>query len=233
MPQHTQPCTNTQHFGNWRTCDKCARRRQNKIANRAEAIEKANGPLWFTRITPNENSGTAIRRLRAALLRQKISTSGIWTIETGEKYNHLHLNLITPQPSITPFHNIDIFTEPVTTSARAVAAYISKRSAAPSQSQYDGRLFGSWGQIGQFMPDRSTAPIIQAAALNDLIITPHTRQPVIYSFAPEHNPNPEPRLTREQYQELARKHLSALYAATERRPQDHLLSLPAGCAGTP
>lgn len=187
-------------------------------------MAKKFGQLYLTVTTPEENSGTAIRRLRASLLRKHIAEAGIWTIEKGEEFGHLHLNLLTPEPLKLFTPNASIHTERITTSPRAVASYIAKRSGAPTDSQFRGRLAGSWGQIGQFLTTKEAAPIAMAAAINDLLTTPHKRQQTAYFNSPNSNRAPEPILSKEEYQALARKHLSRLYAIVEQQQQKHFKS---------
>lgn len=207
--------------GRWRACEKCARIRQAKIADKAEAMGAQFGPLHLTVITPEENSGTAIRRLRASLLRKHIAQAGIWTIEKGEQFGLLHLNILTPEPRPFNLPHAAIHTEPITAPPRAVASYIAKKSGAPSEAQYNGRLAGSWGQIGQFLATKEAAPIVVAAAINDLITTPHTRKATTYFIGQHQENEPAPTLTKEEYQALARKHLAGLYAIVERQSQKH------------
>lgn len=221
MNENTRPCTPGQRCGNPRKCEFCARARQKKAADKAETMHQNHGQLYFSVITPHHNTGEEIRRLRASLLRKHIATTGIWSIEKGEQFNHLHINIITPAPRAITLPGADIHTERITTTPRAVASYILKKSGQPSHQQYQGRTFGTWGQIGQFLTTKEAAPIVQAAALNDLIATPHTRQPTHYFNTPSTNREQAPTLSKEQYQELARKHLAALYAVVTRQQQTH------------
>lgn len=217
MPHNTKPCRPGQLCRNWRACPTCAALRQAKTADKAEALHLKYGQLYLSVITPHQNNAIAIRRMRAALLRHSFAPAGIWTIETGEKFNHLHLNTITPYPTPPGLDDATIHTELIKTSPRAVAAYITKRIAAPSAAQYTGHLLGSWGQIGQYMTTSETEPVIQAAAINDLLSTPLTRMPYHFSFCPEANPNTEIILTPSEYKEIAKRNLSALYAAVQKQ----------------
>jgi len=213
MSHNTKNCTPAQRCKNWRICDHCAKIRQKKAADKAEELEKYAGQLFLTVITPEENTGTALRRARAAMLRKSIAGTGIWSIEKGEKHSRLHINIITPQPKIIEITGAQIHTEQIRTSARSTAAYITKPSAAPSLIQYDGRLLGSWGIIGELMLKREANPIIQAATINDLLKTENIRQPFHYSYCQEANPVFHPELTKQEYKQIAERHLAELYAA--------------------
>lgn len=211
MTHTTKNCTSKQRCGNWRICTHCAAIRQKKAADKAQALEQWAGPLFLSVITPEENTGTAIRRARAALLRKSIAKAGIWSIEIGEKHSRLHLNIITPQPKEIIIQHAAIHTERITTTARNVAAYITKQSAAPSTMQYDGRLLGTWGSAGEWLSAPQTTPVIQAASVNDLLKTPDHRQPYHFSYCPEANPNYRPELTKSEYKTIAESHLVELY----------------------
>jgi hypothetical protein len=213
-----ESCPNGQRCGKWRTCAKCAAHRQRKTADKAEAMARQHGALFLTVITPWQNQAEEIRRLRASLLRKEVAKAGIWTIETGEQFARLHLNLLTPIPQPCALTGADMHIERIVLSPRAVAAYITKQKGAPDPSQYSGHLVGSWGQIGQFMMTREAPPIIMGAAMNDLLATPDGPRQIHYSGLEIQPAEPRQELTRDQYQALARKHLSTLYAAIERKP---------------
>lgn len=213
---NTKQCEPGRRCGNWKTCDRCARIRQKRTADKAEAMSIKYGQLYLSVMTPHDNTATAMRRMRAALLRKQWAPAGIWTIETGEDFQHLHLNLITPEGLAPNMQGATIHQERITTTPRAIAAYITKRKGAPTEQQFDGRLLGTWGQIGQIMATEKAGPIIQAAALNDLIATPHTRQNTTYFHNTNADTTAPDTTTPEQYRDIARRHLSALYAAAHR-----------------
>jgi hypothetical protein len=146
---------------------------------------------------------------------------GIWSIEKGEQFGTMHINLITPEPKQITIPDASIHIERISTSPRAAAAYILKLEGQPTLQQYEGRTYGTWGQIGQYLTTKEAAPIVQAAAINDLIQTPHTRQQTVYYNTPNGQKKQEPELTKEQYQALARKHLSSLYDVVNRQQNKH------------
>lgn len=218
MPNNTTPCAPKQRCGNVRTCEHCARRRQQIAADKAQKMAFEHGQLWLSVFTPHQNQAQEIRRIRAALLRKGFANKGMWSVETGEKFGGLHLNTITTRPTFSQINNADTHIERIATTARAAAAYITKQKGMPSTTQFSGKLLGWWGQAGQFATTQDAPPIIQAAALNDLLDTPDGPRKFKFSGLEEQPLEPVPELSREQYQALARKHLAALYAASERRP---------------
>lgn len=148
----------------WRECDRCAAIRQAQIADIAEKLEQKYKELYLTTLKPSQNTQKAIEKLRSSFMRRCLAPAGIWTVETGEEYNGLHINLITPKPLPAKWRACETYTELLICTARDAAAYISKRSGAPSEKQYIGRTFGQWGQIGALLAEQKIAPAVAAAA---------------------------------------------------------------------
>lgn len=215
----------------WRTCARCARIRQAHIATLAET--RAAGPyITWACLDYDAAAKTAILRSRAFA-----GTGGLWTIEHGTKPGGrgLHVNLLIDRPDgpppdaadiarAAPKHNV--WAEPIARAdVRNVAAYISKRSQYPDPALYAGRLMGTWGHwrgpVDILATDTDAPPLAQAAALqttlqaSGAIETPPahdlpapTRRPrVVYSGLPT---APEPTLTKDQYRDIAAKHLGPL-----------------------
>lgn len=170
---------------------------------------------------PGENTAHAISKLRERLVRKKLAPAGIWTIETGSQFAGLHLNILAPASHLQAISQNTAYAEIVRTSSRAAAAYISKRTGMPSIQQYDGRLLGEWGTIAQhIMADTNTAAAAPQAALAELALMTETerlekaqgwfRVPGGYVKG---TPMPIER-TKEEYAEIAKRHLPRLYAIT-------------------
>lgn len=158
-------CTGHDHCGNAHTCGRCARERQRRIADKAEALERDHGQLTLTVLRPALNTQDEIRRLRGSFLRRALAPAGIWTVETGSQFAGLHLNIISPLPAPAKWRNCETYSELIQTTARDAAAYISKRSGMPPREQYEGRLYGCFGQISNIIVSQRVAPIVAAAAV--------------------------------------------------------------------
>ncbi len=172
-----QSCSDVNHCGNARTCERCARERQRRIADKAEALEKQYGQLTFTRLTPEKNTQDEIRRLRASFLRRALAPAGIWTVETGEKFKGLHLNILSPAPAPAKWRNCTTYSELLQTTARDAAAYIAKRSGMPAIEQFAGNLYGAFGQIGAILASQRANPLLQAAAIESALAGPAKKTP--------------------------------------------------------
>lgn len=121
-----------------------------------------------------------------AELRRLGCSRGMWTVEKGEEFGALHVNLLHLMPDEVPpthpaydaHHSIIRLT--TAADLRPTAAYISKQAAMPAPEQYSGRLYGGWGlqhisalMIGEEM--RQRAPAVAAEALEQLIDKRHGR----------------------------------------------------------
>lgn len=241
-------CTSRSRCENARKCDYCASRRQQQIAGVAEAIEQQYGPLTMTVIKPHDNTAAAVKAVHASFMRRALAPAGIWTIETGELFGGLHLNILSPRPQEARWRGCDTYSELLRTTARDAGAYIAKRSGMPPVEQYPGRLYGSFGQIGEILATQERVPVVQAAMLEVVISAargaepmPDKRvfareqdwsrldksKPTFYNPEFPHECNPPlllesgtaPASTLEQRRELMRKHLPNLYAAIGRGKQ--------------
>lgn len=158
-------CSSRSRCENARECDICARARQQKIAGVAEAIEQQHGPLTMTVIRPEQNTAAAIEAVRASFMRRALAPAGIWTVETGELFGGLHLNILSPAPREARWRGCQTYSELLRTTARDAAAYIAKRSGMPTVEQYAGRLYGSFGKVGEILATQQRVPVVQAAML--------------------------------------------------------------------
>ena len=221
MPNRNRSdCRGAHYCGHHRTCERCARRRAALIADRAQYLEQRHGALALAVAKPEHNTAQAIKRLRDQLMRAKLAPAGIWTIETGERFAGLHLNMLVPQRDAAALMGRVEYIEDIRTSSRAAAAYICKRSGMPPPSQYDGRLHGEWGNVVQHIMashDVSAAPA-QAAAVNMALLTQEERDRLGYwnarSLAQQRaNDGTTREKTRAEYAEIARRNLAAVYLA--------------------
>jgi hypothetical protein len=213
-------CKGAYYCGNWRSCDRCAAMRAARVADRAEYLEQRQGKLALAVARPSSNTRSEIKHLRDKLIRAKLAPAGIWTIETGELYVGLHLNILLPAREMYKFEKHAEYTEIIRTSARAAAAYICKRTGMPTHEQYSGRLQGEWGSLVQHLMSSNNieAAPSQAAALN-MILNGHR------SIADYYKTDAEMALkakaiwkenrekTRDEYAAIMRRNLPALYAA--------------------
>lgn len=209
--------------GHWRTCELCARIRQKKIADAAQALEAKQGRLCLSVARPPENTAGAIRSLRDQIVRSKLAPAGIWTIETGELFMGLHLNILAPARFSDALRRAGHHVELVQSSARAAAAYISKRAGMPEEQQYRGRLYGKWGNISEvIMTSESLETAAPRAALSEWSLM--SEQDKAYAQQGWHRCKggyvkgepAKPERTAEEYRAIAARHLPNLLAAVGR-----------------
>lgn len=166
-----KPCTAKSRCDRARECDYCARRRQQRIADKAEQLERQCGQLSMTVLVPEQNTEAAIRALHAKFMRNCLAPAGIWTVETGTQFKGLHLNIISPKPMPARWKNCETYSELLRTTARDAAAYIAKRSGMPMPEQYRGNLDGAFGirKIGEIMARPEMPVVVQAAAIESVL----------------------------------------------------------------
>jgi hypothetical protein len=144
--------------------------RQRKIADKAESLEKQHGTLTMTVLKP-DNTQAAIKALHAKFMRRVLMAkdeelAGLWTIEKGEQFGRLHINVLATKPLTIPKKwDCETYSETVRVLARDAAAYISKRKGMPEPQQYSGRLYGSFGKVSDILASEQVAPVVQAAAI--------------------------------------------------------------------
>lgn len=131
----------------------------------AEKIEQQYGQLTMTVLKPEQNTAEAVRALRASFLRRALAPAGIWTVETGTQFAGLHVNILSPKPLPVRWRNCETYSELLRTTARDAAAYIAKRSGMPAREQFEGRLWGSFGQVVALLSSQEALPVVQAAAI--------------------------------------------------------------------
>lgn len=200
-------CSTRSRCRNARECDYCAAVRQQQIGDIAEKMEQQYGPLTLTVLKPQENTAKAIKALHASFMRRALAPAGIWTVETGEIFRRLHLNILSPKPLPARWRGVESYQELVSATARDAAAYIAKREGLPEVQQYQGRLFGSWGQVGAILATQERFPVVQAAALEVGLSG---------GVVPQPEPLGRPARSKEDYREIAERHLQTLRALTGR-----------------
>ncbi len=198
------------------------------MARVAELIEQEHGGLHLTVARPLANSEAALRLMRDDIMRRELAPAGIWTVETGELFAGLHLNIISLKDLDRMPKQYQPHTERIRTTARNVAAYISKRTGMPSAEQYRGRLWGAWGikTVGQIIATMEQSPIIQAGAVQMALEAPAVRLPYREAMrligerqkreAEQEAAKPKELKTTEYYREIARRNLAAIYEALAR-----------------
>jgi len=218
--QESTNCKGRHYCGHWRKCDRCAAIRAARFADRAEYLEHRHGKLALAIAKPASNDAASIKHLHGKLLRQKLAPSGLWTIETGELFAGLHLNLLIPAENMHQATGSVEHIEIVRTTARAAAAYISKRKGMPTERQYSGRLLGEWGSCIQHLmrSDNLQAAPCQAAALamalegkRSIADYYKTDKQIAEKIAGQHLEKQEK--TRDEYAAIMRRNLSAVYLA--------------------
>jgi len=204
-----------------------------ELANKAEQIEQQlGGGLYLTVARPLANSAEALRLMRDDIMRRELAPAGIWTVETGELFAGLHLNIISLKDLDRMPSQYRPHTERIRTSARNVAAYISKRSGMPSVEQYRGRLCGAWGikTVGQHIATMEQAPVVQAAAVQMALGAPAVRLPYRERMrligewqkkeAEKEASKPSELKPMEYHKEIAVRNLSAIYEALNRKGKE-------------
>lgn len=200
-------CSTRSRCRNARECDYCAEVRQRQIGDIAEKLEERYGPLTLTVLKPEENTAKALKAVHASFMRRCLAPAGIWTVESGEMFRRLHLNVISPKPIPAKWRNCETYSELLTTTARDAAAYIAKRRGMPDEIQYQGRLYGSWGQVGEILATQERYPVLQAATLEVQLSGGQVEAP---------EPIGREARTKEEFREVAERHLSVLRAMTGR-----------------
>lgn len=216
----TKNCRGAHYCGHWRKCERCASIRAARFADRAEYLEQRQGKLALAIAHPEHNTAFEIKALRDKIMRAKLAPAGLWTIETGELYTGLHMNLIVPARDLYRYEKHAEYTEIIRSSSRAAASYICKRTGMPTVEQFDGRLQGEWGSLIQHLMqshELDAAPS-QAAALNLALtgkrsIVDYYKTDTEMVAAAKANHETRREKTRDEYAAIMRRNLPALYAA--------------------
>jgi hypothetical protein len=133
-------------------------------------------------------------------------------VELGTEAATLHANIIAPDRPTRPTSKATTHAEPLREHVRAVAAYISKRSQVPPPDVYQGKTWGSWGQIGDLLTTAEMPPIIQGAEIEQQLSgrthRPGQKPDVLSAL-------PAPKLTQEEYRAIAARHMPTLAAMSD------------------
>jgi hypothetical protein len=212
VPTLPEDCKPGKRCRRWRDCDACARIRQAKIADAAEGLLAGYMQLSLVVVTPADKTPVAMQKAIRAAIRNNGLRAGIWTVERGEKAGTLHANLLTHHTGIKPQRGATIHAETVRTSARTVAAYISKRRQAPRADEYAGKTYSTWGRLADWAYHRDQSPIIQGAAI-ETDMQGRDNQP-----APQPArimPAAAPDLSIDEYRAIAARHMPTLAALSD------------------
>lgn len=87
-------CHPRERCNKWRECDRCARIRQAKIADVAENRLARNHFLTYIVLTTDEPITLASDKDKLIRSISRLSSGGIWTVEAGEQFRGLHINLL-------------------------------------------------------------------------------------------------------------------------------------------
>lgn len=207
-------CRKTRRCGLFKTCEICAKIRQAHIATIAEKLDKSGNQLYFTVLKPNENTQKAIKALRASIIRRKLTAGGLWTVEKGEKFNQLHLNLISEKIDTSKINKATSWSEAISSSTRAAAAYICKQKGIPDENQYSGQLYGTFGSIFEIATSKSMPICIKAKAI-DMTLSTNSKSDQKSQIVKDDEKQKQVReKTKQEYQEIAHRHLANLFEIT-------------------
>lgn len=157
-------CYPSRPCNRWRTCARCARRRQAKIADAVADLNNRVGRLRWHIMYPHTIGPDALRAVRADWLRTTAPAGAIWTIEQSKKTGSLHLNMITAAEIDQPPKNANHWHQTITGDVRNVGAYIAKKGQMPHPEDYSGNLYGRAGQLWNILANQKQNPAIAAAA---------------------------------------------------------------------
>ncbi len=78
----------------WRECERCARIRQAQIADVAVNRLSRNSYLTYVVLTTREPVTLESDKARVLRVVRNLSSGGVWTVEAGEQFRGLHVNLM-------------------------------------------------------------------------------------------------------------------------------------------
>lgn len=191
----------------WRDCDACARIRQARIADRAEAILRQHMQLQLIVVKPADATPRGMQAAIRAAIRNNGLSAGVWTVELGTEAATLHGNIIAPDEPIKPSSKAITYAEPLREHVRAVAAYISKRSQIPPPDIYTGKTWGSWGRLGDMLATDAMPAIVQGAEIEQQLSGRTHRPGQIPDIL---SAQPERKLSPDEYRQIAARHLPTL-----------------------
>lgn len=157
-------CYPSRPCNRWRTCARCARRRQAKIADAVQDLHHRVGDLRWHILYPHGMNQEAARAVKANWLRAAAPEGAIWTVEQSTKNRALHVNIITPAEVLYTPRHANYWQQVIAGDVRAVGAYIAKQKQMPRPADYGGRLYGKAGQVWGILANQTDFPAVAAAA---------------------------------------------------------------------
>lgn len=205
----TTSCAPGNRCRNYSTCYQCKQIRQKKIGDEATRIFIADKQLTFTIITPNERGQSALKQYKRAYLKRCAFEVALFTVEKGALSQRLHLNLIHDGYAPTQQQSCQVWQEKAIRKARDLAHYIAKPESQPTRDEYQGKTWGTLGQITRLLADPTQPLHINMAAAETMLDlqTDNPHQPCEPLIKYEKN-----QLTRDQYRDIAARHLPKLHA---------------------
>lgn len=159
-----KPCQPRARCGLWRSCPVCSKIRQARAADAAERLLGPAGPVMLTVAQPNLGESLNVRTIKQIAQRALGADRGFWSIEASRQKGGLHINLITPLSDYMQPGQIRMHSEICAAPTRAVAAYCVKPDQSPTEEEYSGRLYGTWGNVLQALAGKGPAPELRAYA---------------------------------------------------------------------
>jgi len=202
-------CNRKRRCGYFKHCDTCARLRQARFADKAQALFAGQNSLYLVRLTPDDSNSHEIERVKSAIKRQLNNKKALWTVEQGEIAHQLHLNLITPVKGPFNVRKANIWVSEPIKDLRSAAAYILKPDQYPSINDYSGRQFGTFNNLQTIFMDKKSPLVLQAAAVENYLITgSNLPEP----YLERQREIAEMRKDQNDYQAIAARNLPALRA---------------------
>jgi len=167
-------CRPRQRCRQYLTCPDCARIRQARIADRAEAIFAGATATYLTRLTPDPLKGQSVPQIRRRFLRHNRPWRFLWTVESGDLAGKTHFNIITTVPDPWLPKGVSAHHSKIRTSPRIVAAYISKRQQRPHPDDYAGPAYGAAGPPSAFLLRQRTSRAVAALTAAHLLAATNT-----------------------------------------------------------
>lgn len=206
MDDSVKPCVPKARCRRYRSCATCAKIRQARFADRAEAAAaQMTIPTYYV-FVPDDKTPAGIEYARRFFVRQARPSAGVWSVESGQFQPGFHLNVIAEWCEIEGRFKGHIYREPIRTHVRAVAAYMTKAERAAKPEEGFARQTGNFGTAADWLKRAHWDAPIVAGAAHQHDIAPH--------HVPPSAPGPEtPYMT-------ARRWLSELFAESKRLKEE-------------
>lgn len=120
-------------------------------------------PFYYV-LTPDDTTPAGIEYARRWFARNYRPAAGVWSVESGEFKPGYHLNIIADKVDIRPGFKGHVYAEPIRSTVRAVAAYMTKAERAASRAQGFQRQTGDLGPASTWLRTAlHEAPLVAAA----------------------------------------------------------------------